>query len=99
MQQPPESLADPRAHAVLELLASHAHMQPTELQPSMRAVELGLSRLEMALALFDIEDPFDIDLPHADDAESTVGQLVQQVLRCVDGVDAGSAGAAPPKAG
>ncbi len=82
----PASIADPRASAVLELLAAHAHLAPAQLQPGMRAEELGLSRLEMALALFDIEDRFDIELPQGPDAAApTVGQLVQQVLRCVDG--------------
>lgn len=92
MHDLPASLADPRARAVLELLATHAHLQPAQLQPGMRAEELGLSRLEMALALFDIEDRFEVDLPQAaGGAEPTVGQLVQQVLRCVDGLGSGSA--------
>ena len=80
------SLADPRASAVLELLASHAHVPAAQLQPGLRAEDLGLSKLEMALALFDIEDRFEVDLTPVARAEtSTVGQLVQQVLRCVDG--------------
>jgi hypothetical protein len=88
----PASLADPRARAVLELLATHAHVQPSQLLPGMHAGELGLSKLEMALALFDIEDRFGVDLPQATGgAEPTVGQLVQQVLRCVDGRESGPA--------
>jgi hypothetical protein len=56
----------------------------------MLADELGLSKLEMALALFDIEDRFGVDLPQpSGDAVPTVGQLVQQVLRCVDGRESG----------
>jgi hypothetical protein len=83
---PPAPLADPRARAVFELLAARAHVQPWLLQPGMRAAELGLSRLEMALALFDIEDRFDVDLPPAvGNAEPTLGQLVQLVLQCADG--------------
>ena len=81
----PVSLADPRASAVLELLATHAHVPAAHLQPGMRSEELGLSKLEMALALFDIEDRFDIDLTLlTDDTAPTVGQLVEQVLRCID---------------
>ena len=81
-------LADPRAKAVIELLAQHAQVEPAQLQPDMRADELGLSRLEMALALFEIEDRFDVQLPQTPDAAgATVGQLVQQVLRSVDGDD------------
>jgi len=88
MADPPPPLIDPRAQAVIELLAQHAHVEPAQLQPDMRADELGLSRLEMALALFDIEDRFDVQLPQAPDAASaTVGQLVRQVLRSVDGDD------------
>jgi acyl carrier protein len=89
MSDPPPPIADPRAQAVIELLAQHAHVEPAQLQPEMRADELGLSRLEMALALFDIEDRFDVHLPQEPDAAAaTVGQLVQQVLRSVDGDDA-----------
>lgn len=85
MVDQPASIADPRARQVLELLAAHAHLQPEQLRPGMRAEELGLSKLEMALALFDIEDRFDVDLPHeAGAAEPTVGQLIEQVLRSVD---------------
>lgn len=70
---------------MLELLANHAHVQPAQIKPGMLAGELGLSKLEMALALFDIEDRFEVDLPQAGGStEPTVGQLVQQVLRCVD---------------
>lgn len=88
----PASVADPRAHAVLEVLARHAHVQPGQLQPGMRAEELGLSRLEMALALFDIEDRFDVDLPAPANGDGpTVGQLVQQVLHCADRRDGGPA--------
>ena len=88
MADPSSPLADPRAQAVIELLARHAHVEPAQLQPGMRADELGLSRLEMALALFDIEDRFDVQLPQTPDAAAaTVGQLVAQVLRSVDGDD------------
>ena len=89
------ALADPRAEAVLELLAAHAHIEAALLKPQMRAEELGLSKLEMALALFDLEDRFGVDLPQAPDAAArTVGQLVQQVLRGVDG-KSGKAGGEP----
>jgi hypothetical protein len=85
MRHVPASLADPRARAVLELLATHAHVPAAQLEPSMRAEELGLSKLEMALALFDIEDHFDCDLNSLTDVSSpTVEELVQEVLTCVD---------------
>jgi hypothetical protein len=85
MRNVPASIADPRARLVLELLANHAHVPATQLQAGMRAEELGLSKLEMALALFDIEDRFDVDLTGLTHVSSpTVGQLVEQVLSCVD---------------
>ena len=71
---------------MLELLAARAHLQPAQLQPGLRASELGLSRLELALAIFDIEDRFEVDLALASEGPlPTVGQLVQEVLRCADG--------------
>ena len=85
MHAQPELAADPRAQDVLDLLAAHAHVQAGHLQPDMPATELGLSQLELALALFDIEDHFDVALPSRDGAEEpTVGQLVQEVLHCLE---------------
>ena len=78
----PASLADPRACAVLEVLAQHAHVEAAQLQADLRAQDLGMSELEMALALFDIEDRFDVRLaPTSGFPQATVGQLVQQVLQ------------------
>ncbi|HZF81751.1 MAG TPA: hypothetical protein VEZ89_18380 [Rubrivivax sp.] len=85
MPPTPASPNDPRASAVLEILAAHARVQAAQLHSGMRAEELGLSRLEMALALFDIENCFDVDLAPIAHAEArTVGQLVQEVLSCAD---------------
>ncbi|HLL12345.1 MAG TPA: hypothetical protein VK570_14885 [Rubrivivax sp.] len=70
---------------MLEFLAKHAHVQAAQLHSGMRAEELGLSPLEMALAVFDIENRFDVDLtPLSSVHAATVGQLVRAVLSCVD---------------
>jgi len=85
MRPMPASFNDPRASIVLEFLAKHAHVQAAQLHSGMRAEELGLSPLEMALAVFDIENRFDVDLtPLSSVHAATVGQLVRAVLSCVD---------------
>lgn len=79
---------DVRVSAVLELLAEHAQVDRRCLRPDMRTGDLGLTPLDLALALFEIEDRFDVDLVGADaDPALTLEDLVTQVLSGVGAQD------------
>lgn len=72
---------DARISTVLELLAEHAQVDRRCLRPDMRTGDLGLTPLDLALALCEIEDRFDVDLVGTDaDPALTLEDLVTQVL-------------------
>ena len=80
------ALDDPRAPPILDVLAREARISVERLTANARTDELGLTELELAFALFEIEDRFDIDLPQqgADGTALTVDAVVQQVLTRLD---------------
>jgi len=77
---------DPRVEEILDVFASGAHIQRHRVTADARADELGLTSLDFALALFEVEDRFDIVLPESPPNGSlpTLRELLLQVL---DGVD------------
>ena len=70
------------AAEVLDLFAREARVERSRLQPHTRVDELGIASLDLALALFEIEERFgvSIKLPPAGAPLPTVGELTQQVL-------------------
>jgi nodulation protein F len=79
--------ADPRGQAelveqVLDLFAREARIDRQRLRMDARADELGIESLDLAVALFEIEDSFGVTItePAPDLSAPTVGDIVQQVL-------------------
>ena len=70
------------AAEVLDLFAREARVERSRLQPHTRVDELGIASLDLALALFEIEERFgvSIKLPPAGAPLPTVDELLQQVL-------------------
>ena len=67
---------------VLSLFAREARIERERLRLDARADELGIESLDLAVALFEIEERFgvSIKLPPAGAPLPTVGELTQQVL-------------------
>lgn len=82
---------DPRVEQILDLFAREARIERSRLDPAVRADQLGLSSLDVAMALFEIEDRFDIDLsePPPGTPAPTVGELVAQVIDAINRKAAG----------
>ena len=79
---------------VLEVFAREARVDRAVLQLDARADALGVSSLDLTLALFELEDHFDIQLPDlmgGSSAQPTVGDLVQQVLDAIQRRDLAAA--------
>lgn len=79
--------ADPQAQAelveqVLRLFAYQARIERERLRLDARTDELDIESLDLALALFEIEERFGVQLaePVPGMPPPTVGELVQQVL-------------------
>ena len=70
---------------ILDVFSKEARIDRSRLSLHERAADLGVGSLDMAMAVFEIEDRFGIRLPEAlaGSASPTVGELVQQVLRCI----------------
>jgi acyl carrier protein len=88
--------ADPQCEEILDIFAREARIERRRLHLEARAEDLGASSLDMAMALFELEDRYDIQLPELQSGAMawTVGQWVQQVLTAID--NARVAGAAEP---
>lgn len=70
---------------ILDVFAKEARIARSRLILHESAEELGVGSLDLAMAVFEIEDRFDVQLPEvlAGGSAPTVGELVQQVLRCI----------------
>jgi acyl carrier protein len=82
---------------ILDLFAREARVDRSLLLADARADQLGVSSLDLTLALFELEDHFDIQLPDlmAGSSQPTVGALVQQVLDAIRQRGAKDADAGP----
>lgn len=86
---------------ILDLFAREARVDRALLQPDARADALGVSSLDVTLALFELEDHFSIQLPDLMDAGGSlpsVGELVQQVLAAIRRSADDAASPTPPAA-
>jgi acyl carrier protein len=94
--------ADPLVNEILDLFAREARVDRQLLQPDVRADALGVSSLDLTLALFELEDRFDIQLPDVmggGSTQPTVGDLVQQVLDAIRRREVAAATASASAAG
>ena len=62
-------LDDPRVRQALDLFAREARVDPSTLDLDRRIDELGIASLDMALALFELEDRCGIALPEPPNSE------------------------------
>lgn len=86
--------ADPLVEQILALFASEARVDRALLQPDARADTLGITSLDLTLALFELEDRFDVELPDLLSPGSTaptVGELVDSVLQAIRARNAAAA--------
>jgi acyl carrier protein len=74
-------LADPRVRHVFELFAREARIDPATIDLDRRIDELGVASLDMALALFELEDQCGIVLPEpaADAPVPTLRSFLHEV--------------------
>lgn len=72
---------DPLSSEILDVFAREARVDRALLVPGARADQLGVSSLDLALALFEIEDRYDVQIPPPQPGVPwpTVGEMVQMV--------------------
>jgi len=82
----PATPTAPLVDQILDLVANETRIERQLLQLDARPDALGATSLDLTLALFALEDRFDIELPDVMGGGSTlptVGELVQQVLDAI----------------
>lgn len=80
-------MQDPRADAILDLIADNASIDRTRLQPDTTLDELGITSLTLIEAVFEIETRYDVEISVDGillSPEVTVGQLMERVLATID---------------
>ncbi len=77
---------DPLTDEILDVFAREARVDRSRLLPGARADELGVTSLDLALAMFEIEDRYEVQLPQPQPGMPwpTVGEMVQLVR---DGIE------------
>jgi len=67
---------------ILDVFAHEARIERSRLRLDARADELGITSLDLALAMFEIESRFGVNLPEPPPGAPlpTVGEMVQQVI-------------------
>ena len=78
--------SDPLSDEILDVFAREARIERSKLVLNARADELGSTSLDLALAMFEIEDRFEVQLPQLQPGAPwpTVGEMVQLVR---DGIE------------
>ncbi|MCY7316126.1 MAG: phosphopantetheine-binding protein [Rubrivivax sp.] len=71
---------------ILDVFAREARVDRSKLLEGARADELGITSLDLALALFEIEDRFEVQLPQPQPGMPwpTVGEMVQLVREGIE---------------
>ena len=79
---------DPRVSRILDIVAGETATDRAALLPDAKIDELGISSLDLTLAVFKLETVFDIEIPviaeRAGAEFGTVGELVGHVLAVLD---------------
>ena len=72
--------ADPLLDEILDVLARETRVDRTLLRKDLRADELDIASLDLALAFFELEDRYDLKLPDPAPGapQPTVGDIVEQ---------------------
>jgi acyl carrier protein len=79
---------DPRIQRIIEIFAKETGTDPALLQPNATLEALGVESLDLTMAVFQLEETFDIEIPVV--VESTggefrrVGDLVGHVIAILD---------------
>jgi acyl carrier protein len=80
--------SDPRVTQILEIVSSETQIPRDSLLMDARIDDLGISSLDLMLAVFKLETAFDIEIPviaeRAGAEFGTVGELVGHVLAVMD---------------
>lgn len=82
-----EFMQDPRAEAILDLIAENASIDRARLQPDTTLDELGITSLTLIEAVFEIETRYDVEISVDGilmSPEVTVEQLMARVLATID---------------
>lgn len=80
-------MQDPRAEAILDLIAENASIDRIRLQPDTTLDELGITSLTLIEAVFEIESRYDVEISVDGillSPEVTVAQLMERVLATID---------------
>lgn len=80
-------MQDPRAEAILDLIAENASIDRARLQPDTTLDELGITSLTLIEAVFEIETRYDVEISVDGilmSPEVTVEQLMARVLATID---------------
>jgi acyl carrier protein len=80
-------MTDPRAEAILDLIAENASIDRSRLQPETTLDELGITSLTLIEAVFEIETRYDVEISVDGilmSPEVTVEQLMERVLATID---------------
>jgi acyl carrier protein len=89
--------SDPRVARILDIVAAETGASRALLRPEARIDEIGISSLDMTLAVFKLETVFDVEIPviaeRAGSEFGTVGELVGHVMTVLDQSAALPAGA------
>jgi acyl carrier protein len=89
---------DPRADKILDIVAKETRVARADLRLDVRTDDLGISSLDLTMAVFEIESYFKIEIPIVagdTDAEFvTVGALLRHVLAVLDRTAHATPGAA-----
>ena len=79
---------DPRVQRILEIFAKETSTDLSALTPQATLEDLGVESLDLTMAVFQLEETFDIEIPVVADTTGAefrrVGDLVAQVIAILD---------------
>jgi acyl carrier protein len=81
-------LNDPRVERILDIVAKETRIARADLRLDVRTDDLGISSLDLTMAVFEIESQFKVEIPMVagdSDAEFvTLGALLRHVLAVLE---------------